>query len=333
MTHLSLAWLRAFQSSSPEEVWRRMFEGAWEACSPCFAGTASEEIVKRDRAVGSFDLLLATAGWDLWSSYLASVRRTSVEVRRWWDSLPEGRALLVLDALSLRELPWLLGGARERGYKIERAFASGAELPADTNAFAKALGFQQRSALQSDRVASKYFRRAKTLTENLPWEDCAGLVDGSSRDWIFWHHWPDDRVHALGEQGKGIKHLVKEVAMGLQSDGFWLLVERLARGRRLVITSDHGYAVTGDFGDVDRAQVSYLRKRFGGKRFAKQRMQEGDFVPPLDLILETPHGDCTFVLGRRKWSVGGGHPTLSHGGLSLLEVAVPFIELSRETDG
>lgn len=39
--------------------------------------------------------------------------------------------------------------------------------------------------------------------------------------------------------------------------------------------------------------------------------------------------DATFALGRRKWKSQGGYPTLTHGGLSLLEVAVPFIELSR----
>ncbi len=41
------------------------------------------------------------------------------------------------------------------------------------------------------------------------------------------------------------------------------------------------------------------------------------------------HADAAFSLGRRKWKSQGGYPTLTHGGLSLLEVAVPFIELSR----
>jgi hypothetical protein len=34
------------------------------------------------------------------------------------------------------------------------------------------------------------------------------------------------------------------------------------------------------------------------------------------------------VLGRRQWTIQGGYPTLAHGGLSLLEVAVPYIELT-----
>jgi hypothetical protein len=33
------------------------------------------------------------------------------------------------------------------------------------------------------------------------------------------------------------------------------------------------------------------------------------------------------VVGQRKWDVQGGFPHLCHGGLTLLEAAVPFIEL------
>jgi hypothetical protein len=37
----------------------------------------------------------------------------------------------------------------------------------------------------------------------------------------------------------------------------------------------------------------------------------------------------TLALGRRKWKSQGGYPTLTHGGLSLLEMAVPFIEIEK----
>ena len=51
--------------------------------------------------------------------------------------------------------------------------------------------------------------------------------------------------------------------------------------------------------------------------------------PEVDMPLTTARGDYRFTLGRRAWSVQGGRKNLSHGGISLLEVAVPFIELSR----
>ncbi|MEA2083502.1 MAG: hypothetical protein U9O82_04525 [Thermodesulfobacteriota bacterium] len=55
-----------------------------------------------------------------------------------------GRAVLILDARSLRGSPWIIHGAAERGFTIHDARATGVELPADTTSFAKALGFSQR---------------------------------------------------------------------------------------------------------------------------------------------------------------------------------------------
>lgn len=104
------------------------------------------------------------------------------------------------------------------------------------------------------------------------------------------------------------------------------------------MTGDHGYAATGLFPDAaDQEQTRYLRARFKSGRSAPPAPDgatpdgaaPGAWAPPLDAVLETPHGRHAFALGRRKWRSRGGYPTLAHGGLSLLEVAVPFIELSR----
>jgi hypothetical protein len=43
------------------------------------------------------------------------------------------------------------------------------------------------------------------------------------------------------------------------------------------------------------------------------------FMPPIVV--------SHIVMGQRKWKDQGGFPHVFHGGLSLLEVAVPFIEL------
>ena len=58
-----------------------------------------------------------------------------------------------------------------------------------------------------------------------------------------------------------------------------------------------------------------------------------EWVRPIDIVLDTPHGRSAFVLGRRKWKSHGGCPTLAHGGLSLLEVAVPLIEFELSRPG
>ena len=75
-------------------------------------------------------------------------------------------------------------------------------------------------------------------------------------------------------------------------------------------------------------QAALLKTNFGSSRFANGAGTPHHWMPPVSLCLTTAHGEKQFALGRRKWRSAGGYPTLAHGGLSLLEVAVPFIEIS-----
>jgi len=326
-----LSLLRELESDSPAEAWEALFQHAWETCSAGLAkGNAASEVTKRDRSIGDLDLFLATAGWDLWHSYEGSVALTADVLADWWASRPPGSAVLILDALSLRESPWILQAAKERNYSVHQARATGAELPADTTPFAKALGFGQRASLENNGASGKHkLGGAVTDTLDLPWKECADQVTASP-DWVLWHHWPDERLHDLGGPGKGGAALTQEAAEQLTSADFWALVERLTTGRRLVVTADHGYAASGLFTDTtDAKQAQHLKERFKSGRAAPAKDETTRWVPPIDLTLETRQGRNSFVLGRRKWKSQGGYPTLTHGGLSLLEVAVPFIELSR----
>jgi hypothetical protein len=332
---LPLALLRQLQVASPADAWARLFEHAWNVCSPSLPPEkASSEVTKRDAELGAADLFLATAGWDLWKSYEAVVPRTADVLASWWAQRGAGRAVLVLDALSLREVPWLLQGAAARGYTVHQSRATGAELPADTTPFAEALGYTSRGSLQNNGGAGKgRLIDATTDSTDLPWADCAAQID-AWQDWLLWHHWLDERLHKLSEPGRGLAALTKEAAEELASGGFWGLVHALTTGRRLAITADHGYAASGHLGGVgEAAQPQYLQERLkSGRWIACSELDQpgpGAWVPPLDLHLKTEHADAVFALGRRKWKSQGGYPTLTHGGLSLLEVAVPFIELSR----
>ena len=114
---------------------------------PLKAEKIEAEIARRDRAVADLDQVLATAGWDLWNDFHTHVPHTSDRLAAWWQGQFGGKAALILDGLSLRELPWLLDGATERGFTVHEASVSGSELPAATTEFAKALGFARRSAL------------------------------------------------------------------------------------------------------------------------------------------------------------------------------------------
>lgn len=332
--------LQRLTQGNAADAWHFIIERTLEIASrPLAEGNAPGEVVKRDREIGELDLFLASSGWDLWQCFglpeISGVERTSDRLVRWWAEPSYGntaaRAVLVLDALSLRELPWLLQGAKERGFTLQGVTATASELPGETNEFARALGFASRSQLQANGggLAHK-LQPAQTETIDLPWKDCEGLLGSASgaKNWVFWHHWPDAKLHDYGA-GQGLELLTKDAAQQLSSDDFWAFVERLATGRRLVITSDHGYAATGYFPDADGDVAAHLKKTFASGRSKVGNGDTGPFVPPVALQIDSPHGSHLLAMGRRKWRSQGGYPTLTHGGLSLLEVLSPFVEITK----
>lgn len=333
---LDASILQRLTQGTPSEAWRLIIERTIDIASrPLIDGNAPGEVVKRDREIAELDLFLASSGWDLWQAFgqpnISGVERTSDRLARWWVEPFSARAVLILDALSLRELPWLLQGAKERGFTIHGVTATASELPGETNEFARALGLASRSQLQANGggLAHK-LQPAQTESIDLPWKDCEGLLNNASgaKNWVFWHHWPDSKLHDYGA-GQGLELLTKDAAQQLSSDDFWAFVEHLATRRRLIITSDHGYAATGYFPDADGDVAAHLKQTFSSGRSKVGRNDPGPFVPPVALQVDSPHGSHLLALGRRKWRSQGGYPTLTHGGLSLLEVLSPFIELSK----
>lgn len=332
--------LQILTKGSAADAWGLIIRNALEiAAKPLTAANAPSEVIKRDREIGLLDHFLSASGWDLWQSFgqpdISGVERTSDRLLRWWGEPRYGangaRAVLILDGLSLRELPWLLQGALARGFTLQGFSANASELPGETNEFARALGFGSRGQLQNNGggLAHK-LQPARTESVDLPWKDCERLIDGTP-NWVFWHHWPDSKVHDGSGAGQGLDLLARDAAAQLSSDDFWAFVERLATGRRLVITSDHGYAASGYFPDADGEVGQFLKQTFSSGRSTSgvglTAADCGPFVPPVALHIDSPHGAHLMALGRWKWRSQGGYPTLTHGGLSLLEVLSPWVEL------
>lgn len=322
--------LRSLTKGTPKEAWPVIIQKAIEITSkPLAAGNAPSEVTKRDREIGSLDHFLSSSGWDLWQVFGSTVERTSDRLVRWWDEPYSAKAVLILDGLSLRELPWLLQGAKQHGFTLHEVSANASELPGETNEFARALGFGSRSQLQNNGGGLAHsLQPAYTECVDMAWKDCEGLIN-SAPNWVFWHRWPDSKVHDGSGAGQGLDTLTRDAAAQLGSDEFWAFVERLATGRRLVITSDHGYAATGYFPDADGEVGQFLKKTFSSGRSTGGAGDTGPFVPPVALHVNSPHGDHLLAVGRWKWKSQGGYPTLTHGGLSLLEVLSPFVELTR----
>jgi hypothetical protein len=329
--------LHNLTKGSATDAWRVIIDKVVEIASkPLVSGNAPSEVTKRDREIGALDHFLSSSGWDLWQVFgqpeISGVERTSDRLARWWNEPYSAKAVLILDGLSLRELPWLIQGAKERGFTLHEVTANASELPGETNEFARALGFGSRSQLQNNGGGLAHrLQSAQTECVDMPWKDCAVLINGApgAKNWVFWHHWPDSKLHDGSGAGQGLDTLTRDVADQLGSDDFWTFVERLATGRRLVITSDHGYAATGYFPDAEGEVGQFLKKTFASRRSTAGACFTGPFVPPVALQINSPHGDHLLALGRWKWKSQGGYPTLTHGGLSLMEVLSPFVEMTK----
>lgn len=278
------------------------------------------------------DGLLAESAWDLWEQFRPAAPSVVDELKQFWAAgSTAGTAVLILDGLSLRELPLILAAASERGIPLVRIEVRGAEVPTETDQFASALGIAGRSKLYNNRAPAGFiFAGSDVYTDVLdgPFADCVTSIPASTRLFI-WHKWPDEPlIHLHEDKPDGPAIVTAATRKELSSDGFWSFVDRLRQGRRLAITSDHGYAVGKLFSSerTDKDIVKLLRETFGAKRSAKVRPDRPwprCHLPPL----VCQHGDWLVVMGQYKWASPGGFPNLCHRGLSLLEAAVAFIEL------
>ena len=301
-------------SQSLQDAWAEIFS-AMHALSR----SSSSPVALHDATVIP-DRLLTEAAWELWEAFPMHAEKTSGNLKGW--AVGSGKAVLILDALSLRELPILMGAAEARGIQPVQVKVTGSECPSTTDHFAKSLGLPSRSALANDGKPGTFALfggDCYTDVVSLPFEDCAVPP---TPNLVIWHSWLDDLIHL---QQKLPDQIASIATSTLQSDGFWNFINRLRQGRGLIITSDHGYAVSKRFSSEveDPDAIEILRKTFGASRNkAVSEPWQKRFMPPIVMTNNNQH----VVMGQRKWKVQGGFPHVCHGGMSLLEVAVPYME-------
>ena len=94
---------------SPAAAWTEIF-----AALLALSKATSSPVALHDATVVP-DRLLAEAAWELWEAFPLQAGTTADHLKAWATAGSAGKAVLILDALSLRELPILLGAAETRG--------------------------------------------------------------------------------------------------------------------------------------------------------------------------------------------------------------------------
>lgn len=313
-------------TSDSEKVWTGIFERLRDIA------VESTKPSSLDKATIAPDRLLAESAWNLWEQFPLHAPTAISALKDFWvKTKPSGTAVLILDGLSLRELNCIVKEAERREIAPSRVEARASEVPTETDSFAAGLGLFSRSQLANNKApASFIFAGEDTHTDVLdaPFEDCISMIPPKERVFV-WHIWPDFPL--IDDNGKKLKD-APEIATRttkekLTSNGFWDLVNRLRQGRRLVVTSDHGYGVRDSFSneEKDKDSIALLREAFGARRCAAEKLDKPwprRHLPPL----ACRRNGQLVVMGQRWWPVQGGFPSLFHGGLSLLEATVPYIQ-------
>ncbi|MBP7052834.1 MAG: hypothetical protein KBE65_17645 [Phycisphaerae bacterium] len=331
-TSAAQSWESLILSERPASaVWTDIFTrlGEISLSAPSPAALHRETIIP--------DRLLAESAWDLWQSFPAAAPKVTDALRSFWaaPAASAGTAILILDGLSLRELPLIVATARKHGVAPVSIAVRGSQVPSETDGFAATLGLPSRSKLFNNQPPQSFIFAGQDVHTDVleePFADCVERIPAKARLFI-WHKWPDEPlIHLHAERPDGGAVVAAEAKRTLTSEDFWKLVNCLRQGRRLLIAGDHGYGTASEFSSEvrDEASIRLFAGAFGAQRAVRedpaQPWPRRD-LPPRVLRFADAGGTWLVVLGQRKWKVRGGFPTLCHRGLSLLEAAVPVIEL------
>jgi len=230
----------------------------------------------------------------------------------------------------VRELWRLIQAAAGRGVTPTTVAVLGAPVPTDTEAAAHLLGLTQRSQLQYGKYPQGFAFAPDQPETDVTNEEFGALADRlpPARDILIWHSWLDDLLHQLADKRDAATQIQSVAAEVLASDGFWKLVDTLRQGRRLLVTSDHGYAVSRYFSDLPDTLAAPARAAFRAQRCGPLPAVPFSRLGAQPLYVGS--GQRAAIVGPWKWKVEGGFPHLSHGGLTLAEVCVPYLEFAPQ---
>ena len=274
-----------------------------------------------ESVVNELEQLLAAAAERTYSELLSGPEPG----RRVLDALstPDS-AVVVFDGLSLREIPMLLGLAEQSGLTISRVDAALAATPSET------MDFIDRE-LPCGRIAPSQLPGRKELKE----KGVTATYNGNHTQGItanhegaallVWSAFPDLTYRDSGakfDSHFGNIHAMFETA--------WMnTVQRIKGKRRIIVTSDHGYIFFGAGMDFPRQQVEVkdLNAYFGNDRCVSLK-ERPDAPVSDDVYLDSAH-QIALIKGRVKTrSTGEAAAKLyKHGGLSLMEMLTPWIEM------
>jgi hypothetical protein len=295
-----------------EEVWS---PERYQTLSPVEFLRSGEEKINR------FEMLAASTADRIYSELLSGPDPS----RNLLGVLSDpNTAVVVFDGLSIREAPMILTLADKSGLPVSLTATSQAAIPSETMDFIERelpcghiapSQLQTRKELKEKGIVAIY---SKDITQPL-----SGEYDKSPL--LVWSSFPDVTYKDSGARFESHFeniHTLLETA--------WInIVQSIKSKKRIIITSDHGYIFFGTGMDFPRSssEMRELNAYFGNDRNVS--LKEKPDTPVSDDIYVSQSQKTAMVKGRvRTKSTGDAARKLyKHGGLSLMEMITPWIEL------
>ena len=231
-------------------------------------------------------------------------------------------AVIIFDGLSLRELPLIHSLATKSGYTIKVTGYSLASLPSETNEFIN-------DNLGVGRIGPSQLHSRKELKEKgikvvyAESSTAAPQLDYNA-PLLVWSAFPDNTY--FDSDARFAEHFENMHAL---FETAWInLVQAVRNKKRLIITSDHGYVFFGTGLDTQRSnrEQKILNDFFGNDR---NKDITGVTVPDHTDIFVDSSKNVAVLKGRVKTHSSGtaGQKLYKHGGLSLMEMLTPWVEM------
>ncbi|MDP2302478.1 MAG: hypothetical protein Q8N03_08645 [Ignavibacteria bacterium] len=232
-------------------------------------------------------------------------------------------ALVVLDGVSLRELPILTKLAVATNYKIVEKSYRYSALPSDTESFIEQRLLGKRispSQLESRKELSAIHVRAFYYDTPIRYFDLSS--NGSS--FLLWSSFPDGTY--MNFEARNSLHFETLVK---QFDVIWKnIILAVPKDYRVVITSDHGYIyLNTGYESSEKAESALQFLEQNRYKIVEPLTQ----IPELSELQIVSDINLAMIRGRIKNRPKGSssNKVFRHGGLSLMEMITPFLVLER----
>ncbi len=283
---------------------------------------AVEFLTRGEKQVNELEEVLASAAPRIYDEFLSPLPPDR-DVYAFLTAAP-GIAVVVFDGLSLREVPLLLDLAEQSGMQAQAASYSFAAIPSETLSFidqrlklrSTSPGqLPQKRELRNQGIQAYYYSHTNERHQ----------LDHDARAILLWSSFPDQTYADSG--ARFARHF--EQIHNMLETAWQNTVQQIPKGRKVLITSDHGYVYFGaglDF-SRDRASLRSLSDFLGGERHRFLVGQESPPAHPDLSILEDKK--LAILRGRVKPHFQGpaSNKLYRHGGLSLMEMLVPWVVL------